>query len=317
MDISTNRALQNLDINKNDAGLTLNELRSADTDGNQTISVEEGKAVGIINTADLHEINQQLSLQSDISPVDDAIVFERQQYTDISFEGQLINIFSKLNLEDEQFLTRDILQQGLANPNNSVFENAFYSTLLENIDDIEAMSDDEIGIENDGITIADIHALLDHSDRNQDWRLSAGDFADKRVGSLVNSFRNDWSNLNTVFDKLNLNDDQFLSRDILQQAIDSPDRSQEEKAFLNALLERVDEIEGLSDDEIGFENDGISKADLNILMNDLLLDVLNGDNFLSRVKHIQSQRAEGIIQRFGEHLLSALNHADNAQNLNQ
>lgn len=64
------------------------------------------------------------------------------------------------------------------------------------------------------------------------------------------------------FDKLDGNSDGFLSKEEIDEALKNKCLNDEERAALEILKKNQQGISELSNDEIGFENDGITKADL-------------------------------------------------------
>ena len=74
------------------------------------------------------------------------------------------------------------------------------------------------------------------------------------------------------FDRLDLNNDGFLSREELLAALYDPNRTMREVSFLNFLLSRIREIADCYHEEWADRPDAISKVDLQEYFNKLLSD---------------------------------------------
>lgn len=80
---STQYALRKLDTDRTDQGLTVKELKTVDTDGDNTISATEGACVGITSEKDLVRINEALqNAQGSASPCLELDLFGCEEETD-------------------------------------------------------------------------------------------------------------------------------------------------------------------------------------------------------------------------------------------
>lgn len=109
-------------------------------------------------------------------------------------------------------------------------------------DDIEELSDDECGDENDGITKSDLTAFGNAVDVH-------------REAMSMYSFGTEH------FAKLDGNSDGVLGSEELDQAIDSLSVNSQQRETLEKMRERFDDIKVSRNDEWGFES-GITEADL-------------------------------------------------------
>jgi hypothetical protein len=66
----------------------------------------------------------------------------------------------------------------------------------------------------------------------------------------------------TVFARIDADKDGFLTGSELNKALHSDSFKGEDAAVVAAMIDRVSDLEDLSDDEFGIENDGVTKADL-------------------------------------------------------
>lgn len=64
------------------------------------------------------------------------------------------------------------------------------------------------------------------------------------------------------FDRIDTNGDGFMSEDEIDAAVQNPEFTGRDARFVAALKEHQEELEELNDDELGDENDGISRADI-------------------------------------------------------
>ncbi len=109
-------------------------------------------------------------------------------------------------------------------------------------DDIEELSDDECGDENDGITKSDLTEFGNAVDVH-------------REAMSMYSFGKEH------FAKLDGNGDGVLSSEELDQAIDSLSANSQQRETLEKMREKFDDIKVSRNDEWGFES-GITEADL-------------------------------------------------------
>lgn len=90
------------------------------------------------------------------------------------------------------------------------------------------------------------------------------------------SFSNKLTNLvSNNFDALDYDKDGFISKDDIDSAIQDPQYKNDRAAMVATLYEAWEKIEECADDEWGDENSGVSKNDLETILN---LDMQSNEN---------------------------------------
>lgn len=85
-----------------------------------------------------------------------------------------------------------------------------------------------------------------------------GDTPDLKAEDMKEHFRDN-------FKQLDKNKDGFVDEDEIDRAMNDPDYKGKDAQMIAVMKEHRKEIQNLSDDEVGFENDGITKADMDRL----------------------------------------------------
>jgi len=119
------------------------------------------------------------------------------------------------------------------------------AALTSNRDELEELSDDEIGDENDGITIADLDKYHDEQ----------GVFLGELASAL---WAKEWLEEGTNFTVLDFDKDGWISSSELRNAR----VTLRSEPIVTYLRENLDDIEEATDDETGDENDGITIQDI-------------------------------------------------------
>lgn len=153
--------------------------------------------------------------------------------------------FEFLDKDGDKHLSEEELEAASNDERLGSDERNFVNVLKKHQDEIEELSNDETGDENDGITQEDIKAL-------------------DQIRDIKNMKQYGLNNFN-VLDK---DKDGHLSEDDLDEALKSEDLTDRDREMIEALRARLDEIEDASNDELGFENDGMTKKDLRAFEND-------------------------------------------------
>jgi hypothetical protein len=128
---------------------------------------------------------------------------------------------------------------------------------------LEALSDDEVGRENDGITINDVRAFDNLSQEPE-------------IARTITSVGLD------LFDSIDRDHNHFLSAREIGLAQKRATESQ--RTALRAMVERIDQIADSWDDERGAENDGITRADLRAYRPRLILS--DQQRFIQDVQNV-------------------------------
>lgn len=152
-------------------------------------------------------------------------------------------VFDRVDADKDGFLSNDEFETALKDSCLQGEDRKAIEILQKRQDEIEELSNDELGDENDGITRADLKEFRDLSERYQD----ASDM------SLYGREK---------FDSADTDKDGFLNVCELDQAIKSAAPNSAEKQLLEKMRADYERLQGASNDEWGFDNSGISKEDL-------------------------------------------------------
>jgi hypothetical protein len=114
--------------------------------------------------------------------------------------------------------------------------------LQKHSSDIEELSNDEFGDENDGISKADMQQFDDLSTKYTE------------AGSM-------YSYLKDNISKVDTDGDGFASSEEISKRIDSLDARSDERKILENMRDHYDEMQSATNDEWGFDNSGISVED--------------------------------------------------------
>ncbi|MBX9686987.1 MAG: hypothetical protein K2X27_09810 [Candidatus Obscuribacterales bacterium] len=155
--------------------------------------------------------------------------------------------FDRIDSDGDGYLSSSEIDEAVQNPEFTGADARFVAALKEHQEELEELNDDEWGDENNGVSRADL-AQFDALQASKQQELN--DFADA----------SDYMKKN--FDSIDTDSDGLVSNDELDTAMQADGLSESDKAKLQYLKDHSSDIEEASDDEIGDENDGISKGDL-------------------------------------------------------
>ena len=151
--------------------------------------------------------------------------------------------FDKLDKDGDGQLSEKELDEAINDPCRTGDDKVAVELLQKYRSDLEDLHDDEFGIENDGITKADLNEF---GRKAQD---------DKEAMDMYGMAKE-------KMDKLDGNNDGFLDKDELDKAIKAADPKSEDYKTLTKMKEQYDDLQSKSNDEWGFESNGITKEDL-------------------------------------------------------
>lgn len=135
LSISTFQALQKLDTNRN--GLSLDELRKVDKDGNGSLSAEEAKSAGFAE-ADRALLNRRMTGKTPAS----AFVFTSQEMNALKVLAPLHSNFASLDTDGNQLISSAELGKALGNPRFKGEEAAAITAAYKHLADFKSLSDD-------------------------------------------------------------------------------------------------------------------------------------------------------------------------------
>lgn len=135
MTVSTFRALQKLDSNRN--GVTADELRSTDTNRDGSLSAAEAKAAGFAE-ADRALLNRRMAGKLPGS----AFVFNSDEMRSLKAIAPLHTHFAALDANGDQLLSKSELGKALGNPSFKGEESAALTAAYKHISDFKALSED-------------------------------------------------------------------------------------------------------------------------------------------------------------------------------
>lgn len=151
--------------------------------------------------------------------------------------------FDKLDADKDGHLSEDELNKALEDPCLKGDDRKGVELLQKYSSQMEDLNDDEFGIENDGITKGDLSEFGKKVDLDKD----AGDM---------------YKTVKQNMDKIDADKDGHISRDELDKAIQAADPKSEDAKALQKIKEQFDDLQSKSNDEWGFENDGVTTEDL-------------------------------------------------------
>lgn len=157
--------------------------------------------------------------------------------------------FGVIDTDGDNFLTEEELAAAAVDEKKFDAETReMIEALLRQREEIQDLSNDRWGSEGMGISRNDIREL---DKANEEY------VAAKRMEEFAQHH----------FDELDYDGDGFISADEIDQALDAlpgmtEEHQKEYKENLDRMRDKLDGIEGASNDETGFENDGITRKDL-------------------------------------------------------
>ena len=181
---------------------------------------------------------------------------------------------AQLDSNGDGWISAEDLQQALKSKLFTAEQKMMLSHLQAHIEDLEELSNDEWGDENDGITLKDLQELVAHADENQHLlthlasKSTATTLAKERQQissgaprSEVLRARSILHFVQTQFQNLDQNKDGWLSEEDIRLALKNYS-DPADKEILALLQAYLSDLEELSNDEWGDENDGITLRDL-------------------------------------------------------
>ncbi|HEY9869186.1 MAG TPA: C2 family cysteine protease [Candidatus Obscuribacterales bacterium] len=150
---------------------------------------------------------------------------------------------SRLDRDGDGFVSSSEIDRAVTDPNFTGQDAQLVAALHQHHEELEELSDDEWGDENDGVTVNDISQF--------DAQLAQ-----------VNQAGHMWTVGLQSFDQIDVNRDGHMSASELDTAAQNPAATGDFRLTVRQMRERISDIEEASNDELGDENDGITRADL-------------------------------------------------------
>ncbi|PIQ27098.1 hypothetical protein COW36_14465 [bacterium (Candidatus Blackallbacteria) CG17_big_fil_post_rev_8_21_14_2_50_48_46] len=168
--------------------------------------------------------------------------------------------FQALDSDKDGWLSEQELQSALRSTQYNDAQKALLNRVLVNLSDLEEYSNDEWGDENDGVTLKDLEVFLAESKNpeNESVTQSLTGWVSSANGNSARAYQLFSMHMHL----LDSDHDGFVTREDLRLASQNSRFSSAERAWFAYLSEQVGEIEELSNDEWGDENDGITLHDM-------------------------------------------------------
>ncbi len=184
----------------------------------------------------------------------------------------------------------------------SAEEIANLAVLRKNMSDLEEFSDDETGDENDGFTRHDL--MKGEKERGID-NISTGATGDEKP-SAFGDLRPALAYAQSNFAKIDADRDGYISKDEIDVYSDNNELTYEEMQNLKALKAKVQNVEDLSNDELGAENNGISRKDI-VAANAQIANLAYAQKIFEKIdgngnRHVTADEIEGYIAAKGSDL---------------
>jgi len=158
-------------------------------------------------------------------------------------------LFDQLDRDSDGYLSESELAHAVQSEKYTGKDAQVVAALYRNQDDLEELSNDEFGDENDGITRADLKQFdKDRDEIQTEWQ---------QIGRA-----RAWLDKDDNFKKVDTDSDDYLTKSEIEKALERTDLTANERTSLEFLRDNVDDLEEASNDEFGDENDGITKDDL-------------------------------------------------------
>jgi hypothetical protein len=164
------------------------------------------------------------------------------QFIDLSNDN-----FGLIDTDADGYMSEDEIDAAVQNPNFSDRDARFVAALKKHQEELEELNDDEIGDENDGISLADI-AQFDAIQKQMSE--DRNDFAHARKYAVDN------------FASLDKDSDGHVTEDELDATLEAGGLDAQQIKNIQTLKNLTGDIEEAHDDEVGDENDGFTTGDL-------------------------------------------------------
>ncbi|HEY9785551.1 MAG TPA: C2 family cysteine protease [Candidatus Obscuribacterales bacterium] len=245
-----------------DAGVPVDGGASQTQDGGDSSGVADSNDGGDSSSNDGSASDPQDSatpgLASDVAADDECIIFHEPADPNLRSDS-VKNLFDtnmcRLDADGDGFVSEEEVDAAMRDGSYTGKDAQLVAMLKEYQDELEELSDDEFGDENDGITAADM-ARFDELQRQKKEELA----------SLTHM--RDYGKNN--FSTLDADGNGYLTGEEIDAVAADSSLSAADRKALEEMKERLDDIEEASNDELGDENDGITAADLDEYLNDFI-----------------------------------------------
>lgn len=164
------------------------------------------------------------------------------------FAKRAQSLFPKIDKDGDGVLSTQELSGALQDQQFKGQDAQVVAALYQNRDALSGLSNDQWGSES-GVTISDLNRFEE--------------VEKKRSASYGPAMAaRDWMSNDENFKKVDTDGDGFASKGELEKAMQQSNLSDSDRQVLSFMLGNYDTLQSASDDEIGFENDGITRADL-------------------------------------------------------
>lgn len=153
----------------------------------------------------------------------------------------------RLDADGDGFVSESEVDAAMKDKSFTGQDAQLVAVLKKHQDDLEELSNDETGDENDGVTAADI-AKFDEMQKN--------------IVPEYNANKNMTNYGTENFSKLDADGDGFLTNSELEEALKDSSLKDNEKQAIERMKKQIANIEEASNDEWGDESKGITKEDL-------------------------------------------------------
>ncbi|MBX3076678.1 hypothetical protein KF913_22400 [Candidatus Obscuribacterales bacterium] len=169
--------------------------------------------------------------------------------TSEDFSKEALRLFDTIDGDKDGHLSDKELADAVQSDKFTGKDAQVVAALYAGRDELEELSNDEYGDENDGPTKKDLEAFE---------TLRKTDASRRKEVSDVST----WLQDSDRFKTLDKDGDKFLSYREITDALKQPDLSEKDKINLEFLKKNYSELEDAHDDETGPENDGITQKDM-------------------------------------------------------
>lgn len=165
------------------------------------------------------------------------------------FAAKAKELFPRVDTDGDGYLSETELALAMQSDQYKGQDAQVVAALHKMRSELEELNDDETGDENDGVTAGDLNKF---NEKEAQYRQ---DYQDAVTAK-------DWLDKPENLSKVDSDGDGFLTESELNQAAAKTDLSADDKKAIEYLRAKRGEIQEASNDETGFENDGITLADM-------------------------------------------------------